>query len=258
MNDCDESSFLSTYKHFIRIVSPPYIKISLIVAPTNAAFDALGADTVKALFEEDGVPTLSNILLYHVVSGKVMSAELSDGQMVPTVEEANIDISIDEDGIVMVNGATVTTADIPACNGVVHVIDSVLTPPADDADADQTGAENNEAAGTTDGGDDGDDGDDDGDSGDSGDGSLTGCAGNVLSLLAKGESPIDTNKRCLKDCDCQDGCWYVILSLCLLSIFLSSSSLLLGCSDILASDTFICYLQRPERLGRFLHATECR
>ena len=192
-----------------------------------------------------------------------MSAELSDGQMVPTVEEANIDISIDEDGVVMVNGATVTTADIPACNGVIHVIDSVLTPPADGADgADGAAGENNEAAGTTDGGDDGDDGGDDGDSGDSGDGSLTGCAGNVLSLLAKGESPIDTNKRCLKDCDCQDGCWYVILvlSLCLLSIFLKLVffNFLGGCSDILASDTFICHLQRPERLGRFLHATECR
>ena len=184
---------------------------TLITAPTNNAFNALPTGTVQSLFEEDGVPTLSNILLYHVVSGKVMSTDLSDGMMAETVEGSNIEISIDDAGVVMVNGATVTTADVPACNGVIHVIDSVLIPPADETGGDEAGAdnmggddgadmsENNQVAGPTGGAGTG--------GGPSSNGSLTGCAASVQSILAKGESPINTDKRCGADCDCVEGCW---------------------------------------------------
>lgn len=166
-----------------------------VFAPTNDAFNALPAGTVQSLFEEDGVPTLSNILLYHVVSGEVMSTDLSDGMMAETVEGSNIEISIDDAGVVMVNGATVTTANVPACNGVIHVIDSVLIPPADETGGDEAGAdnmggddgagmsENNQVAGPTGGAGTGGAGTG---GGPSSNGSITGCAANVQSILAKG------------------------------------------------------------------------
>lgn len=136
-----------------------------------------------------------------------MSTDLSDGMMAETVEGSDIEISIDDAGVVMVNGATVTTADVPACNGVIHVIDSVLVPPADEAGADDMGGddgdgmpENNQVVGPTEGA-------GTGGGTPSSNGSITGCAGKVLSIAAKGESPINTDKRCGADCDCLDGCW---------------------------------------------------
>ena len=143
-----------------------------------------------------------------------MSTDLTDGMMAETVEGSDVEISIDDAGVVMVNGATVTTADVPACNGVIHVIDSVLVPAADGGDDgmggdDGTGGDNgddtsegNQATGGPTGGA-GTGG------GPSDQGSITGCARNVPSLLAKGESPINTEKRCGADCDCEEDCWYV-------------------------------------------------
>ncbi len=96
-----------------------------VFAPVNAAFDA---DVVEELLEDGNIDLLSRVLTFHVVSGAaVFSGDLSDGQTVTTVEggELTIDIS---GGSVMVNGAAVTTADIEASNGVVHLIDQVLVP----------------------------------------------------------------------------------------------------------------------------------
>ena len=74
---------------------------------------------------------LASILTYHVAGGTVLSTDLSDGQTIPTVNGADVTISIDSEGVVMVNGvATVIVADLEGTNGVVHVIDAVLTPPA--------------------------------------------------------------------------------------------------------------------------------
>ena len=70
---------------------------------------------------------LAAILTYHVVAGKVMSTDLSDGMMAATVNGA--DITIGTEGGVTVNGANVVTADIEASNGVIHVIDAVILPP---------------------------------------------------------------------------------------------------------------------------------
>lgn len=103
-----------------------------VFAPTNAAFSALPAGTLDTLLKPESKEQLTGILTYHVVSGKVMSKDLSDGQVVKTVQGANLTVKI-MDGKVMLEDATgamaeVTTADVDASNGVVHVINKVLMP----------------------------------------------------------------------------------------------------------------------------------
>ncbi len=103
-----------------------------VFAPTDDAFaaalDALGLTAEELLADTD---TLSSILTYHVVSGAVPSTDVVtlDGQSVATVNGAEVTISVDGD-TVMVNDATVTAVDVPASNGLIHVIDTVLLPPA--------------------------------------------------------------------------------------------------------------------------------
>jgi transforming growth factor-beta-induced protein len=97
-----------------------------VFAPTDAAFAALPEGTVEALLAD--IPALTDILTYHVVGGKAMSTDLSDGQMIATVNGKEIEITISEEGV-FINNAKVTVADIEADNGVVHVIDAVLLPP---------------------------------------------------------------------------------------------------------------------------------
>lgn len=97
-----------------------------VFAPTDEAFAALPEGTVEALLED--IPTLTAILTYHVVGGKVMSTDLAAGcNDAPTVNGAEVTICV-EDGVT-VGGATVTAADIEASNGVIHVIDAVILPP---------------------------------------------------------------------------------------------------------------------------------
>ncbi len=97
-----------------------------VFAPTDDAFAALPEGTLEALLE-DPSGELTNILLYHVVSGKAMSSGLSDGQVIETLLEKDITVTITEEGV-FINGAQVTSADIEAENGVVHVINAVLLP----------------------------------------------------------------------------------------------------------------------------------
>ena len=100
-----------------------------VFAPTDAAFDALDPFFLLDVLMDNEL--LASILTYHVAGGTVMSGDLSDGQMITTVNGADVTISIDACGTVMVNGvATVIVADLEGSNGVVHVIDAVLTPPA--------------------------------------------------------------------------------------------------------------------------------
>ena len=96
-----------------------------VFAPTDDAFAALPEGTVERLLAD--IPALTKVLTYHVVAGKVMSGDLSDGMMAPTVEGS--EVKIGTMGGVMVNDANVTAADIEASNGVIHVIDKVLLPP---------------------------------------------------------------------------------------------------------------------------------
>ena len=99
-----------------------------VFAPTNAAFAALPAGTVESLLKPENKDQLIAILTYHVVAGKVMSTDLSDGMKAATVNGAEVTITT-ADGA-KVNGANVAAADIVASNGVVHVIDAVILPPS--------------------------------------------------------------------------------------------------------------------------------
>ncbi|GAB2619941.1 fasciclin domain-containing protein [Belliella aquatica] len=99
-----------------------------VFAPTNDAFAKLPAGTVDTLLKPENKAQLVAVLTYHVVAGKVYSKDLSDGMAAKTVQGAEVKISL-KDGKAMVNNATVTTADIEATNGVVHVIDTVILPP---------------------------------------------------------------------------------------------------------------------------------
>jgi uncharacterized surface protein with fasciclin (FAS1) repeats len=97
-----------------------------VFAPTDEAFAALPAGTVEDLLKPENIDQLTAILTYHVVPGKVMSTDLSNNMMAPTVQGG--DLTIMTEGGVTVNGATVTTADIETSNGVIHVIDAVIIP----------------------------------------------------------------------------------------------------------------------------------
>jgi uncharacterized surface protein with fasciclin (FAS1) repeats len=98
-----------------------------IFAPTNAAFAALPAGTVENLLKPENKEKLSSVLTFHVVAGNVLAANLSDGQVVKTLNGQDLKVSI-KDGKVMINGANVVAADLSGSNGVIHVVDAVLLP----------------------------------------------------------------------------------------------------------------------------------
>lgn len=99
-----------------------------VFAPTDEAFAALPAGTVENLLKPENKDMLTAILTYHVVPGKVMSTDLQDDMEAATVQgEA---VTIDLDNGVMVEGASVVSADIETSNGVIHVIDKVILPEA--------------------------------------------------------------------------------------------------------------------------------
>ena len=98
-----------------------------VFAPTDAAFAALPAGTVEELLKPENKDQLTAILTYHVVPGKVMSTDLSEGLKAATVNGKEVTITLE--GGAKVDGATISTADIEATNGVIHVIDAVILPP---------------------------------------------------------------------------------------------------------------------------------
>lgn len=95
-----------------------------LFAPNDDAFAKLPAGTVDALLKD--IPKLKTILTYHVVSGKVMAADVVKLKSAKTVQ--GTEVKIDASSGVKVNDATVSTADIAADNGVIHIIDTVLMP----------------------------------------------------------------------------------------------------------------------------------
>ncbi len=99
-----------------------------VFAPTDEAFAALPEGTVETLLKPENKDQLVSILTYHVVPGKVMSTDLTDGMMATTVQGG--DLTVDLSDGVMINDATVTTPDIEASNGVIHVVDKVILPPS--------------------------------------------------------------------------------------------------------------------------------
>ena len=100
-----------------------------VFAPTDAAFAKLPAGTVNALLMDK--EKLASILTYHVVAGRVVAADIvrMNGANPVTVNGQKVDVTV-RGGKVYVNGAQVTTADVYASNGVIHVIDGVLMPQA--------------------------------------------------------------------------------------------------------------------------------
>ena len=97
-----------------------------VFAPTDAAFADLLATLGITAEELLAQPDLSDVLLYHVISGKIMSYELVDASTPATLNGETV--TVDLDGGTMINDANVTDADIEATNGVIHVIDKVLVP----------------------------------------------------------------------------------------------------------------------------------
>ncbi|MBW4637928.1 MAG: fasciclin domain-containing protein [Gloeocapsa sp. UFS-A4-WI-NPMV-4B04] len=95
-----------------------------VFAPTDEAFAKLPAGTVDALLKD--IPKLTKILTYHVVSGKVMAADVVKLKSATTVEGSTV--TIDASNGVKINDSKVVTPDIAADNGVIHIIDTVLLP----------------------------------------------------------------------------------------------------------------------------------
>jgi uncharacterized surface protein with fasciclin (FAS1) repeats len=97
-----------------------------VFAPTDAAFAALPAGTVEDLLKPENKDKLTAILTYHVVPGKVMSTDLSEGLKAATVQGGEVTITLE--GGPKVDGAVISAPDIAASNGVIHVIDAVIMP----------------------------------------------------------------------------------------------------------------------------------
>ena len=104
-----------------------------VFAPTDDAFAKLPAGTVESLLEAGNLEQLKSILLYHVVEGKVMAADVTGLSAAPTLAGKDLSIKMDM-GSVYINDSKVIITDIETSNGVIHVIDTVLLPPADLAD----------------------------------------------------------------------------------------------------------------------------
>jgi uncharacterized surface protein with fasciclin (FAS1) repeats len=99
-----------------------------VFAPTEEAFAALPAGTLDSLLADP--EALANVLLYHVVPGKVMAADVTDGLTAETLQGSTVTFSVGDDGV-KINDANIVTTDIEASNGVIHVIDQVILPLAD-------------------------------------------------------------------------------------------------------------------------------
>ena len=100
-----------------------------VFAPTDEAFAALPEGTVENLLLPENIETLQAVLTYHVLPGKVMSADIAGQELSVTTVEGS-DVSVNATDGVMVDGASVVTADIETSNGVIHVIDAVILPPS--------------------------------------------------------------------------------------------------------------------------------
>jgi uncharacterized surface protein with fasciclin (FAS1) repeats len=113
-----------------------------VFAPTNEAFEQALIEldmSAEELFSDKEL--LSTVLKYHVVSGKVMSTDLSDGMEVKTLIEDEIEFEISEEGTLINGESKIIDVDIEASNGIIHVIDTVLIP---EIDADEENDEEDE------------------------------------------------------------------------------------------------------------------
>lgn len=100
-----------------------------VFAPTDAAFAKVPKETLDALMKDEKKADLQNILQYHVTTSSLRTEYFSDGQSLGMVNGDNITVSV-KDGKITLNGTATIIASVPASNGIVHVIDGVLLPPA--------------------------------------------------------------------------------------------------------------------------------
>jgi uncharacterized surface protein with fasciclin (FAS1) repeats len=100
-----------------------------VFAPTDEAFAKLPAGTVESLLKPENKEKLVAVLTYHVVPGKVMAADVVKLTEAPTVQGSKAKVTV-ADGTVMIDNAKVVKTDIETSNGVIHVIDAVILPPA--------------------------------------------------------------------------------------------------------------------------------
>ena len=100
-----------------------------VFAPTNDAFSKVPKETLDALMTDEKKADLQNILQYHVTTSALQADFFTDGQTLGMVNGDNITVSV-KDGKIVLNGSATIIASVPASNGVVHVIDGVLLPPA--------------------------------------------------------------------------------------------------------------------------------
>ena len=98
-----------------------------IFAPSDDAFSKLPMGTVKDLLRPENKEKLTSILTNHVVAGNVMSGDLKNGQMIPTLGGGKLKVVI-QNGEVTIDGSKVSTPDLAGNNGVIHVVDSVILP----------------------------------------------------------------------------------------------------------------------------------
>jgi len=102
-----------------------------VFAPSDAAFSKISSEKTKELLKPENKEALAKILTYHVVQGKVMASDVMKIKSADTLNGKALKIST-KDGAVMINDAKVITADIACGNGIIHVIDAVIMPPADE------------------------------------------------------------------------------------------------------------------------------
>jgi uncharacterized surface protein with fasciclin (FAS1) repeats len=129
VSSADHSTLVAALKQAELVTSLSNAGPFTVFAPTNAAFDKLPAGTVDDLMKEDKKSDLQNILQYHVAVAGYKAENMKDGQVIGQANGDNITLTV-KDGKIMVNGTANIIASIPASNGIIHVIDAVLLPPA--------------------------------------------------------------------------------------------------------------------------------
>ncbi|MEP6617002.1 MAG: fasciclin domain-containing protein [Ginsengibacter sp.] len=129
MSSKDHTTLVAAIKQADLVTSLSNAGPFTVFAPTNAAFDKLPKGKVEDLMKDDKKEDLQNILQYHVALAAQKAESFTDGQTLGMVNGENITISV-KDGKVMLNNSATIVASIKASNGIVHIIDAVLLPPA--------------------------------------------------------------------------------------------------------------------------------
>jgi uncharacterized surface protein with fasciclin (FAS1) repeats len=129
MSSKDHTTLVAAVKQADLVTSLSNAGPFTVFAPTNAAFDKLPAGTVDGLMKDDKKADLQDILQYHVTTSSLKAEFLTDGMTIGMVNGGNLSVSV-KDGKIVLNGTATIVASIPASNGMVHLIDGVLLPPA--------------------------------------------------------------------------------------------------------------------------------